>query len=72
MNWQDTAAIVSAGVMALLFLGGIGATIFKVGAVSGKLDSFMATSERDRTDILKDQGRMEERLNRHIEGHGGK
>lgn len=69
MIWQTTAAIVAAGVMVLGMLGSVLILVFRIGTLSGKIDSFMATYERDRSDILKDQGRLEERLNRHIETH---
>lgn len=71
MNAQNIAAWATVGVMLLGTLGGLLALTFKIGALTGQLTSFMQTSERDRTEITKDIGRIEERHERHIEIHHG-
>jgi hypothetical protein len=63
--WTAVGAI--AAVLALL--GAMLALTFRIGALTGQLTSFMATYERDRSDILKDIGRIEERHERHVEHH---
>jgi len=64
---QTVAAWVAAGVMTLTMLGSLIALAFKIGSLSGQVMSFMATSERDRAEQLKDIGRIEERYEKHIE-----
>lgn len=57
--------------MALGTIGSLVTLAYKMGSLSGKLTSFINTSERDRSDQLKDIGMLEERYNRHIESHHG-
>lgn len=71
MNAATWAAVVSAGVLMLGLIGGVLGLTFRIGVLSGKVDSFMQTSERDRSEILKDIGRIEERHERHLEQHHG-
>lgn len=71
MTAQTYAAWAAVGVMLLGTLGGLLALTFRIGALTGQLTSFMQTSERDRSEVLKDIGKMEERYERHIEFHHG-
>lgn len=71
MNSGTVAAWVAAGVMTLTMVGSLVVLAFNIGALKGQLTSFMATSERDRAEHLKDIGRIEERYERHIEMHHG-
>jgi len=67
VNASTLAAWVTAGIMALTMIGSLVVLAFKIGSLSGQVTSFMATSERDRAEQLKDIGRIEERYERHIE-----
>lgn len=71
MNADQLVAIVTAGCLAIGMIGGILGLTFRIGALSGKVDSFMTVSERDRSEIIKDIGRLEERHERHLEAHHG-
>lgn len=71
MNAVTVATVIMAGCMVVGLTGSVLALTFRIGSLSGKVDSFMVTSERDRTDITKDIGRLEERHDRHIEQHHG-
>lgn len=57
----------SAAVIALLF--SVITLVFRVGTLNGTVTAFMGMYERDRADMLKDIGRIEERHERHIEQH---
>lgn len=69
MNPESVGALIAAAVMLLGLLGGVLSLTYRIGHMSGKIDSFMANYERDRADLLKDIGRIEERHERHVEGH---
>ena len=69
MNPEAIGVLIGAGCAILGLLGGILALTFRIGHMSGKIDSFMATYERDRSDMLKDIGRIEERHERHLDTH---
>lgn len=72
MTAGDIAAIVSAAVAFLTLFGTLLALVFNVGSFKGQMSTFMQTAERDRAETLKDIGRLEERLERHVESrHGG-
>lgn len=71
MSAQTVAAWATVGVMLLGTLGGLLALTFRIGALTGQLTSYMQTTERDRAEILKDIGKLEERQERHIEIHHG-
>lgn len=71
MNSQTYAAWAVVGVMLLSVIGALLALTFNIGSLKGQLTSFMGTAERDRAEVLKDIGRIEERQDRHIELHHG-
>lgn len=70
MTPEAIGTLVAAGVAFIVLLGSILHLVFNVGALKGQMTSFMQTSERDRAEILKDIGRIEERIERHVENHG--
>lgn len=70
MTPEAIGTLVAAGVAFIVLLGSILALVFNVGALKGQVTAFMSTSERDRSEILKDIGRIEERIERHVESHG--
>jgi hypothetical protein len=74
VNAATVGALVGSGVLVLGMFGGLVAVIAKVGAMSGRVLSFMETAQRDRTDFLATLSKIDERLDRHIETHstGGK
>jgi len=53
----------------IALLGSILALVFQTGTLRGQITAFMTTAERDRADMLKDVGRLEERFERHVEFH---
>lgn len=71
MSSQTIAAWAVVGVMLLGTIGGLLALTFNIGALKGQLTSFIQTSERDRSEQLKDIGKLEERWDRHLEVHHG-
>lgn len=72
MNPDLLVGIVTAGLLVVGLIGSILALTFRIGVLSGKVDSFMATTERDRAEMLKDIGRIDERFERHLDRpHGG-
>lgn len=71
MNTGDTIAAIVAGVMVLGMLGSLVALVFRMGALSGQMVSFMTVAARDRTEVLTQLGKLEAQLDRHLEGHHG-
>lgn len=72
MTAQTIGVLIGAGAAVVAVVLSMLRLTFMIGTLTGKVDSFMQTYERDRADILKDIGRIEERHERHIEGrHGG-
>lgn len=69
MNSATLAQWAVVGLMAVGMIASLVTLAFKIGSLSGQLTSFIATSERDRAEQLKDIGRIEERYDRHIEAH---
>lgn len=69
MNAATVAAIITAGVMMLGMLGGLLGLTFRMGHVSGQIVSFMQVAQRDRAEVLTELGKLDERLERHIEHH---
>jgi len=66
----DTAAlVVSASAAVLTILGTLLVVAFKTGKLNGTVTAFMAQAEVWRAGHAQDVGRIEERLNRHIENH---
>jgi hypothetical protein len=55
--------------MLLGMLGGVMSLAFRVGNLSGQVIGFMQTAQRDRTDVLTELGKIDGRLERHIEQH---
>lgn len=69
----DTAALViSASAAVLTILGTLLVVAFKTGKLNGTVTAFMAQTEVWRSGHSQELGRVEERLNRHIENHGTK
>lgn len=69
MNSAVLAQWAVVGLMAVGMIASLVTLAFKIGSLSGQLTSFIATSERDRAEQLKDIGRIEERYDRHMEAH---
>lgn len=69
MNSAVLAQWAVVGLMAVGMIASLVTLAFKIGSLSGQLTSFIATSERDRAEQLKDIGRIEERYDRHMEVH---
>jgi len=69
MTGQTLAAIITACVITLGMLGGVLSLTYRMGHLSGQIISFMTTSQRDRTEVLTELGKMDARLERHIEQH---
>ena len=69
MNGQAIAAIATAGIMLLGMLGGVLSLTFRMGNLSGQIISFMATTSRDRAEILTELGKLDGRLERHVAQH---
>lgn len=74
MNGQTVAAVVMASVMVLGMLGALVGLVFKLGTMNGVLVSFMAASKERDDSILTAVGKVEVKLDRHLESHqaGGK
>lgn len=71
MNATDLAGVIVAAVMVLTMVGAIIAMAFRMGHLSGIITAFMATVERDRSELLVQFGKVAERLDRHIDEHRG-
>lgn len=69
MTPEAIGTIIGAGAAVVALLLSVLGLVFRVGTLNGTITSFMGIYERDRADMLKDIGRMEERYERHIEGH---
>lgn len=69
MNAQTLTAIIMASVMVLGMLGALVGLVFKLGTMNGVLVSFMAASKERDDSILHALGKVETKLDRHIEGH---
>lgn len=69
MSTSTTWTVIGGGCAALALLVSVLALTFKIGTLTGTITAFMATYERDRADILKDIGKLEERQDVHIERH---
>jgi uncharacterized ion transporter superfamily protein YfcC len=67
---QTVTALVIATVMLLGMLGGVLSLTFRTGTLSGQILAFMRDAKDDRAEILVQLGKIEERLNAHIERHG--
>jgi hypothetical protein len=66
---EAIGVLIGTGIAFMALVGSVLALVFNVGSLKGQITTFMQVSERDRADILKDIGRIEERLERHTEGH---
>jgi len=66
---QTLAAIITACVITLGMLGGVLSLTYRMGHLSGQIISFMTTSQRDRTEVLTELGKIDGRLERHIDQH---
>lgn len=69
MTPEAVGTLIGACVAFLALIGSVLALIFQMGTIKGQITTFMTTAERDRADMLKDVGRLEERFERHVEAH---
>lgn len=69
MTPEAIGTIIGAGAAVVALLLSVLGLVFRVGTLNGTITAFMGMYERDRADMLKDIGRIEERQERHIEGH---
>jgi hypothetical protein len=69
VNGQTIAAIVMAGVMVMCMLFTLAGVIWRMGVLSGQIITFMTSAQSDRTEVLTELGKIDERLERHIEDH---
>lgn len=69
MTPEAIGTIIGAGAAVVALLVGVLSLTLRVGTLIGTVTAFMGTYERDRADMLKDIGRIEERHERHVEGH---
>ena len=69
MTAEAIGVIIGTGVGFITLVGSIFALVFNIGALKGQMTAHMAITQRDRADMLKDMGRVEERLEKHVDGH---
>lgn len=69
MNAATTWTVVGGVATLMAVLVSVLALVFRIGALTGTVTAFMATYERDRSDMLKDMGKLEERQDAHLERH---
>lgn len=69
MNGAQTAGYATAAVLTLGMIGSIIALAYRIGVLSGTVLGFMRQSETHRTEVLKEIGKLDERLDRHIDQH---
>lgn len=66
MNGQTIAAEIVAGVLVLGMIGSIIVLAFRLGVLSGRIESFMRTADRDRTETNQILVRIEGKVDGYL------
>ena len=69
MTASAIATVAGAGVATLALLITMFSLAYRMGVLNGTVIAFMAQAETHRTEVLKELGALDDRLDRHIELH---
>lgn len=69
MSTQTIIAVILAAISVLGAIGAVLALAFRMGTLNGTVLSFMGRAATDRTEVLTELGKLDAKLDGHIEWH---